>query len=75
LIDGGNGFFFSKGVDDENAAWQHSSITITESFSETEMMRITFIHQPTKRPALGSCFAQGLDRLVMDRSPSGRTTE
>lgn len=39
-------------------------------------MRIDFIHQATKRPALGSCFAQATDRLVaMDWSPSGRTTE
>ena len=68
--------FFLEGVDGENAAWQHSSITITESFSEREMMRITFIHTPTKRLALGSCLAQGTDRRVaMDRAPYGRTTE
>jgi hypothetical protein len=39
-------------------------------------MRANYIHQPTKRPATGSCFAQGIVRLVaMDWSPSGRTTE
>ena len=39
------------------------------------MMRTIHTYQPTKRPALGSCFAQGFDRLVAkDGSLSGRTT-
>ena len=39
-------------------------------------MRMTFNHQPTKRPAIGSCYAQGIDRLAAKVwSLSGRTTE
>ena len=39
-------------------------------------MRMTFINQPTKRPATGSCFAQGIDRLAAYVwSTSGRTAD
>jgi hypothetical protein len=47
-----------------------------ESFPEREMMRMTFINQPTKRPTTGSCFAQGIDRLAAYVwSTSGRTAD
>ena len=39
-------------------------------------MRIDTFNQPTKRPALGSCFAHGSDRLDgMVWSFSGRAAE
>jgi len=39
-------------------------------------MRMTSINQPTKRPAFGSCFVHGYDRLAAKVwSLSGRTTE
>lgn len=38
-------------------------------------MRTHSINQPTKRLALGACFAQGTDRLAKVRPLSGRTTE
>ena len=63
------------GVDARNAAWQHPSIESPASFSE-RTMRIDTYNQPTKRPALGSCFAHGADRLaVMVWSLSGRAAE
>jgi hypothetical protein len=41
-----------------------------------EMMRMTFINQPTKRPTTGSCFAQGIDRLAAYVwSTSGRAAD
>lgn len=40
------------------------------------MMRIAYINQPTKRLALGPCFARGSDRLdAMVWSFSGRAAE
>jgi hypothetical protein len=57
------------------AAWQHSAIESPESFSE-RTMRIETYNQPTKRPALGSCFVHGSDRLAaMVWSSSGRAAE
>lgn len=38
-------------------------------------MRMTFIDQQTKRPALGSCFAHGSDRLAKVWHGSGRAKE
>lgn len=38
-------------------------------------MRMTTINQQTKRPALGSCFAHGSDRLAKVWSISGRAKE
>jgi len=57
----------------------HGSIrsSITRGFFREATMRMTTtINQPTKRPALGSCFAHGTDRLAAKVwSFSGRTTE
>jgi hypothetical protein len=57
----------------------HGSIrsSITEFFREATMrMTTTTINQPAKRPALGSCFAHGTDRLAAKVwSFPGRTTE
>jgi hypothetical protein len=40
------------------------------------MMRMTYLKPQIQRPALGSCFAHGSDRLVAKVwSLSGRTTE
>ncbi|MGZ3247500.1 MAG: hypothetical protein ACXWHZ_03850 [Usitatibacter sp.] len=40
------------------------------------MMRNHYITQPIQRPALGTCFMQASERLVVkDWSFSGRTTE
>lgn len=38
-------------------------------------MRMTFINRQTKRPALGSCFAHGADRLATVWQGSGRAME
>ena len=47
-----------------------------EFFRETTMRMTYIFNQPTKRPALGSCFAHGSDRLAAKVwSFSGRTTE
>jgi hypothetical protein len=64
-----------KGLTDANAAWQHSTIESPESFSERTMRIDTYI-KPTQRPALGTCFSHGADRLaVMVWSLSGRAAE
>jgi hypothetical protein len=59
-----------------DAAWQHSLLD-HRVFSEKRMrMTTTTINQPAKRPALGSCFAHGTDRLAAKVwSFPGRTTE
>jgi hypothetical protein len=59
-----------------DAAWQHSFLDHPRFFREATMRMTTTINQPTKRPALGSCFAHGTDRLAAKVwSFSGRTTE
>lgn len=39
------------------------------------MRMTTFNRQPIQRPALGSCFAHGVDRLAKVWPISGRATE
>jgi hypothetical protein len=68
-----------RGLTSNYAAWQHATITNHGEFSKRkspEMMRNHYITQPIQRPALGTCFMQATERLVVkDWSFSGRTTE